>query len=600
MEKPPTEIDLNNNDDNEVEKNEDSDNLPEVVMNLSNDIEIRTRALETYTSTNENALELINKIIGVYRFSKLSLLEKYIFHICMNSSINNYYKLLLVTDALCSNDEFEERYIALNEVCKNSTDIPTPIMIDAITLLLESKNFRKEAIDYFVAIINDNSLECDYRYKTILRLENKKTIPNCVEVIAHCLVIFLDSTFNTARYKILAGQYLLQNCRDLVDTGNVENIILNFARDTNVEYNIRADAADSVIRLGSDENKQLAHEIINELSGDVRNVRTIFDNAQNVHIKDIEASVMEVLEYLNSHNLTYIKEQEHTVTFESIRGEITKILNTNENNEYTKDDIEKVGISFNRIYMDRILYSKYCCTLINILVKVWLYIQNNQHKDEMIKRLIQELIDTSGTCSSGYLTRIINSITGFGDLSIRISWEDQIIANFIGRLNARFRDFDTLWSYGRKLDMVILTILEKRGMRSKIIEEIKKKRKVDFEDNEIDKDKLNAHVTNKEIIEEFTEYLHDQDIEKSTNDDSGYTIFETTVNDMMKQFKEEVAMDMATDSSKYSDRLCFLTFFRETMLDIREEMYEEFKDYMSDTDFDLYTQRAVLKYENGE
>jgi hypothetical protein len=62
----------------------------------------------------------------------------------------------------------------------------------------------------------------------------------------------------------------------------------------------------------------------------------------------------------------------------------------------------------------------------------------------MRKRLLEELVEMSGTCSSGYSTRLINSITGFGQLSLRISWKDQIVANLMGRLNCLVRNIDDL------------------------------------------------------------------------------------------------------------------------------------------------------------
>ena len=43
-------------------------------------------------------------------------------------------------------------------------------------------------------------------------------------------------------------------------------------------------------------------------------------------------------------------------------------------------------------------------------------------------------------CSTGFVSRLVNSITGFGQFSIRIGWQDQIVANFNGRLNAMARD----------------------------------------------------------------------------------------------------------------------------------------------------------------
>ena len=58
----------------------------------------------------------------------------------------------------------------------------------------------------------------------------------------------------------------------------------------------------------------------------------------------------------------------------------------------------------------------------------------------MKKRLLEELEEMSGTCSSGFASRLVNVISGFGDFKLTISWRDQIIANFTGRLNARARD----------------------------------------------------------------------------------------------------------------------------------------------------------------
>ena len=38
-------------------------------------------------------------------------------------------------------------------------------------------------------------------------------------------------------------------------------------------------------------------------------------------------------------------------------------------------------------------------------------------------------------------------------------------------------------------------------------------------------------------------------------------------------------------------------FFRESLPNIRQEMYEDFKDDMEDTDFDMYFRKAIAKYE---
>jgi hypothetical protein len=56
---------------------------------------------------------------------------------------------------------------------------------------------------------------------------------------------------------------------------------------------------------------------------------------------------------------------------------------------------------------------------------------------------------------------------------------------------------------------------------------------------------------------------------------------------------------MTIESCKYEDRKNFLKFFRKNILDIRGELYDEFKEYINDSDFDLYFRAALSVYENG-
>ena len=64
--------------------------------------------------------------------------------------------------------------------------------------------------------------------------------------------------------------------------------------------------------------------------------------------------------------------------------------------------------------------------------------------------------------------------------------------------------------------------------------------------------------------------------------------------------QEKVMLEMTIQSPDQEIRKHFLKFFRENILSIREEMYVEFKDYITDTDFDLYFRGAISNYETGE
>jgi glutamate formiminotransferase len=65
------------------------------------------------------------------------------------------------------------------------------------------------------------------------------------------------------------------------------------------------------------------------------------------------------------------------------------------------------------------------------------------------------------------------------------------------------------------------------------------------------------------------------------------------------KLQEKVVEEMTIPSFNYDLRKNFLKFFRKNMLSIREEMYQEFKNHISDSDYDLYFRKAISMYENG-
>ena len=231
---------------------------------------------------------------------------------------------------------------------------------------------------------------------------------------------------------------------------------------------------------------------------------------------------------------------------------------------------EKIRFAMNRIYMDRALYSKYNNTLCNILIKVYTYINNQEEdlKKEMIKRLIQELEEMSHTCSTGYVTRLINSISGFGEFNIRISFEDQITSNFTGRLNARIRaicDEDSMFRTTKLNDVVELWLNNKENKN--ILELIKSEIK-------------NDQPTHQLIIDHFLTTNKQEKVDK-----------------ILQDFLGSVLIEMSSSSSNYSNRQNFSLLFRTYMSDIREELYTEFFDYVSDEYFELALRKATMHYD---
>jgi hypothetical protein len=268
------------------------------------------------------------------------------------------------------------------------------------------------------------------------------------------------------------------------------------------------------------------------------------------NIKDRENNKKEYCKYCNDNS----KENEDNILYCSSKCE----------NEYIKEN--KIRSSLNRIFMDRSLYLGSSLSIIT--VKLWSYIQANDFKTEMIKRLLEELEEMSGTCASGFLSRLVNCLSGFGDLQITISIEDQLIANFIGRLNAYSRKILNKDSpfYNEKLyDILELLIYENNILLNrKLCGKTKEKQNVEI----------------KKLIDSYLENDREEKIENA-----------------IEIFSENVINEMTINVNKYADRRYFSLFFRTYLPNLRQELYEEFREYMTDFEFDLCIRKAISTYE---
>jgi hypothetical protein len=533
----------------------DKNILSALIIDLTISLNSRIKALELFYGTfgQEECIELVNRLSTMYQFSGTKVLEKYLHEICMNSNISSLLKIT-IAKSICYFDKKKDiGYQILDHICKNMSDVATPCQIEAVCLLMEHADYKTQSKQYFCNIINNEKLECDYRYKTILSLENKNIL-DYLDFLSHAALEFFYKKTNRTFYRILSAQVLMQICKSKLDSIshiNIENTLLEFSQDGELDYNLRADAADVILRLGSEANKILARELIMIL-GSQKDVKTIFDNAQNVHITEIEESVVEVLEFLSSIEMKTISgiQGSPVINYDYIKKEIDEMIKNKipsgaqpvedpKIQEYN-EKLDKINISMNRIYLDRALYSNYNCTLLHILLKVWTYLTSHECEQDMRQRLLEELVDMSGTCSTGFAGRLVNVICGFGKFNLRISWRDQIVANFNGRLNAKARD---ITKYNDNISFYGLKICKKK-------------------------------------LKECDTLVG-------------------SVQELLEDFQENVLQEMSINTNDYEHRLNFLLFFRKNLLPIRQELYEEFKDYIDDASFDLYCRSAISIYETG-
>ena len=670
-----TDLDELINTSNQFEEENESnlDNLPKIVTDLSNSIEKRIHALEQYYAQNgDNAIEIIRTLASMYQMSGSKLIERFFYTICSKTVIISAFlkveaaKCLLDYEEINGAENNNERkllgYSALDHVCCKLFEMPTPCRIEAIFILMKSEKHRTNADFYFKEFIRTDSLECDYRYSTILSLENigademkqdlyeysskeeiletffglltKWMLPHMKKTKRNCRYILSKLSYEEVKnlymnifperecgrewfiesaqlefffynkiplyYRIISGQYLLKISNMLnKHRDSVEKQMIDFAECEDIEYNLRADAADILITFGSEVARYKGREIIMRLGLINGPVRTIFDNAQNLHTEKVEESVSETLEYLstlpinnndidfdhvNSHVEKMLREELESIKKLQSNTDISCKCHVNSKHDNFCSEVckefydknEKITVAMRRIFMDRALYSKFNNSLINILLKIYNYIQIQEDESiklQLYKRMIQELEEMSGTCSSGFASRLVNIISGYGNFNIRISFEDQIISNFSGRLNAAARAItssDSVFRVDKMEDVVELCLIEDD--------------KIDLRTNIELKLNPEESVEKKPKIRDIVLYFLSENREEK-------------IEECIEYFAESVFNEMAIKSSMYSKRRFFGLFFRTYVSKIREELAIEFKEFVTETDFDLFFRKAIMMYE---
>jgi hypothetical protein len=345
----------------------DTDKLSKYVLDLSLQQEIRVKALEMYYNIHgDSTIELISRITGMYQFSGTKIIQNFLSYICFNNvQISTFLKLecaksllsffefedpireeddetlreVKEEDNACIKERNESRksigYKALKNVCHDiskDSEFPTPCKIDAVCMLMETDDYKLDTCTYFKDIIDDVNLNCDFRYKTILSLEKRGGVSssdckllNIKFYITESCLKFLSNIKNKIMYRILSCQYLLQNC-ELDEETKIKayNILYEFSTDNDLDYNLRADAADTLLTFGTDDFKIKARDIITLLGKMYGTVRNMYDNAQNVHTKEIEKSVGEILEFLLTYKTNSVGE--NNIDYDHIVNKIEEIL----------------------------------------------------------------------------------------------------------------------------------------------------------------------------------------------------------------------------------------------------------------------------------
>ncbi|MCA9749654.1 MAG: hypothetical protein KC414_11165, partial [Romboutsia sp.] len=213
--------------------------------------------------------------------------------------------------------------------------------VDACRFLFatETENYMAIAQEALLEIIDTSQYPVEYRYKiiasfifgkkgisTLMNFE-KIQVPYNEEFVCGLQTVFFYNEENNVRYRILSGQHLLQmDCVEEDDKESIANILLDIANNETFEENIRADAADTVMRICSGKLRKRARTIIQHLgnSGFVTRGVNVYNDSQNVHNAGISESTTEYLinfieEFVN-------KYEDEIPTFDIIHSQVVNLI----------------------------------------------------------------------------------------------------------------------------------------------------------------------------------------------------------------------------------------------------------------------------------
>ena len=300
------------------------------------------------------------------------------------------------------------------------------------------KDFIKHCIEASIGILEDDSID---PYEKFFFYANNDKYIKLEDNIVHALhpVYFKEARLKNYPLEVtlLAARYIFINyAYDSDDRMDVLEYILNIADDKNETVYARAECADMLANFGEGNEVFFGKKIMEELGTlyDESLHKTIYTNAQNVHSETIQESIIKIIRSLRKEfsNIKSVQTQKYTL--EDIQKQLEDVM--------SKEEKRDLSPFFFRVMTDPSRYER--LSLADILILVYYKIQtfSDDIKQTCIKRLFEEVKETDNTCTTGYLSRIINVLSGFvegEEFSMRIDPKDELRSAVFARVHAKIR-----------------------------------------------------------------------------------------------------------------------------------------------------------------
>ena len=393
-----------NNLNNKNKLNTDIQTFHPLVIKISNII------IGRYNIKNKL---LINKIYENVNTHIITLSKKYNKNV-INSIINDPYKLNGLTDKITLN---------VSKILFKIVHEPlTKILIGQYIIKNSDNNNEIENVYLsFIYISKDTRLSIDERMNAIDMLNlsnNKKYIEISKSLLKDIRTYSINKIKTTNTTSITFNNNLKRIASNINNKNNVNNNRNQITPNINVPVNVPqllVDRDGTTYPMPPDINVPPLNITNTQV---IKRSLSIYDDSQNVHNSTINQTTLktatELIKKYNPENKRLDFVYYKTKSFE----------------ELPPIQIEKIEKSIHRINTDTATFG-IGFTLYILYQSLLNLIEKHKQKIDLEERLLQELIDMSGKCSTGHLSRLINVLQGFETdlkIKVKININDEIYA----------------------------------------------------------------------------------------------------------------------------------------------------------------------------
>ena len=288
------------------------------------------------------------------------------------------------------NSEIEKMYNCIVEIASNR-NYSEDTRMNAVDVLLLSNNTRYNSIANSLLESNRNiknknlyNLKLD-KLSNGIRLNHPNNNPNNK----------LNNNINNKLNNNINNK-LNNNINNTVNNNvNQINNILNNITNNNVNNRLLVDVNGNTYNIPPDIDTPPPNKL-------KKPERSVYEDGQNVHNSTINDTTLNTaLELISNYS------PNNTIEFVDY-------------NFLPEEYIKKINISIHRLSTDTSIF-RHNITLYKLYKSLLCFIEQHKDKNDLYKRLREELIDMSGKCATGHLSRLVNVLQGFEtDLSNKV------------------------------------------------------------------------------------------------------------------------------------------------------------------------------------